>query len=185
MRWDSGPAASGMRLMCSTPDPITQSCVPDATPWLLWRRPRPAHSHDGPLLTTRGVPRPSRPRTQKESQIMGPSTFLGPLGAPRSSRVWALHVSQCPMTPLHAARPSRPERRRRAEKPDDRRRSGDLSGRLFARLQHAGQRIAAADVELLEDVSQVRLDGAVGDEEAFGDLAVGPAICGQPGDAEL
>jgi hypothetical protein len=57
-----------------------------------------------------------------------------------------------------------------------------VSGSLTERC---GQLQATGDVELLERVSQVRFHGALGDEQALGDLAVGRAVGGEPGDAEL
>jgi hypothetical protein len=38
---------------------------------------------------------------------------------------------------------------------------------------------AVSEVEFLEDVGDVRLDGRVADEELFGDLGVGEAPCDQ------
>src|SRR3954468_5378938 len=44
---------------------------------------------------------------------------------------------------------------------------------------------AVAEVELLEDVSDVRLDGGVTDEQLLGDLGVGEAACDQLEDFEF
>jgi hypothetical protein len=51
--------------------------------------------------------------------------------------------------------------------------------------EFARQLVAGRDLELLEDVSEVGLDGSLGDEEALCDLAVGRALGREPGDAEL
>ena len=49
----------------------------------------------------------------------------------------------------------------------------------------AGEFGAARDVELLEGVGEVRFDGALGDVEPLGDLAVAVAVGGEGGDAVL
>jgi len=41
------------------------------------------------------------------------------------------------------------------------------------------------DSELLEDVSNMRMDGVLGDEELVGDLPVGGSMCGKIGDYSL
>lgn len=51
--------------------------------------------------------------------------------------------------------------------------------------EFAGQFVAGPDVELLEDVPEVGLDGSLGDEEALCDLAVSRALGRDPGHAEL
>ena len=45
--------------------------------------------------------------------------------------------------------------------------------------------LASVDVELLEDVPDVCFDRALGDEQTFGDLPIGPSLGGEAGDAEL
>ena len=49
----------------------------------------------------------------------------------------------------------------------------------------AGELDPAGDVELAEDLVQVVLDGAGADEQLAGDLPVGQALGGQPGDLRL
>src|ERR1700760_1173574 len=54
----------------------------------------------------------------------------------------------------------------------------------FARVvaQLDGEHHPRGDVQLAEDVLQVRVDGPAGDEELLGDLAVGQAGCDQARD---
>src|SRR5207237_9177800 len=56
----------------------------------------------------------------------------------------------------------------------------ELAGAEFAR-----QLVAAADVELLEDMSEMGLDGGWGDEQPLSDLPVGETFSRQIGDASL
>ena len=51
--------------------------------------------------------------------------------------------------------------------------------------QHAMELVAGADVELGEDLVQVVFDGAPAHEQLGGDLGVGQAVAGQPGDLGL
>ena len=51
--------------------------------------------------------------------------------------------------------------------------------------QDAVELIAGADVELGEDLVQVVFDGARAHEQLGGDLGVGQAVAGQPGDLGL
>ena len=51
--------------------------------------------------------------------------------------------------------------------------------------ERGGELAAGLDVELLEDVAQVRVDRRRGDEQLLGDLAVGAAVGGELGDAPL
>src|SRR5579875_2219319 len=53
------------------------------------------------------------------------------------------------------------------------------------RGERPGQLSARADLELHECVAQVVLDGLGGDEQRFGDLAVGEAIGGEANDPQL
>src|SRR5215475_7820543 len=58
-------------------------------------------------------------------------------------------------------------------------------GYLFVILERPGELCPAGDAELVEDLVQVVLDGAGADEQLAGDLPVGQALGGQPGDLRL
>src|ERR1700751_1381947 len=75
---------------------------------------------------------------------------------------------------------------RRSNVPNRTGRSSVLPGgcRLVIR-QRPGKLTPAGDVELAEDLVQVVLDGAGTDEQSAGDLPVGQALGGQPGDLRL
>src|SRR6516162_5556183 len=63
-----------------------------------------------------------------------------------------------------------------------RRRVGTL---VFSAAEGSRQLVAAADPELDVGVGEVALDGLEGHVQLTGDLAVGAAVGGQPGDAQL
>src|SRR5690349_20001299 len=58
-------------------------------------------------------------------------------------------------------------------------------GCLFVIRECPGELSPAGDVELAEDLVQVVLDGADADEQLAGDVPVGQALGGQPGDLRL
>jgi hypothetical protein len=60
-----------------------------------------------------------------------------------------------------------------------------LSGPGRRGLDHSCQLDARVDVQLVEDVSHVRVDSVMGEEQAYGDLAIGEAVHDELGDGEL
>src|SRR6266852_6569588 len=112
-----------------------------------------------------------------------PSTYPVPPARPISGRS-AIAV---PFR-RRSARSSQQTRRRRYPQLDcSRRRQGPLSTglRCACVVDEVAELVAAGDAELGVGAVQVRGDGAGGQEQAVGDLAVGQAVSGEDGDLAL